>query len=276
MISQRAEFPIVAFSVKVYQALLVAYPIQFQQEYSSQMVLVFQDCCLRALRQGGTNGMLKLWAVTLLDLIQSIVSEHRHKEVDMSKSQLIRFSGWAFILGSFSFATIVSGADAIALPGSEISAILLAVGLLGLRARYGEHVSSFGRNILLLGASGPIVLVIVIAMGLAGILTETQITKGLWILLFGGPAVVLLGLTLFGLDALRSKPMSKLNWLPVVAGIWYPVFYIFVSGYLFKNNGVYPAQYQTEFDILFLIQFVALCMLGAFLATDSPQNMATT
>jgi hypothetical protein len=105
---------------------------------------------------------------------------------------------------------------------------------------------------------------------------ESLVQAGLWLLLFGGPAVVLLGLTLFGMTALRSKPMPKLNWLLVVAGIWYPGFYIFVSGYLFKNNGVYPVQYQTEFNMLFLIQFVALCMLGTFLATDSPQDMATT
>ena len=143
----------------------------------------------------------------------------------MSKPELIKLSGWAFVAGSLAFITILSGSDPLAIPGSEISAILLAVGLLGLRACYGEHVGSFGRNILLLGASGPILLVIVISMGLSGILTETQITKGLWVLLFGGPAISLLGLTLFGLVALRSKPMPRLNWLPFFAGIWYPVAY---------------------------------------------------
>jgi hypothetical protein len=113
----------------------------------------------------------------------------------MSKPESIKSSGWAFIAGAVAFITILSGSDPIAIPGSEISAILLAVGLLGLRARYGEQVGGFGRNSLLLGASGPILLVIVIAMGLFGILTETQITKGLWVLLFGGPAITLLGLT---------------------------------------------------------------------------------
>jgi len=118
MIRKSQDITSVVFSVRVYQLLLNAYPTKFQQEYGSQMVQVFQDCCLRALRQGGTNGMVKLWAITLLDLIQSIVSEHMHKETDMSKSQLIRFSGWAFILGSFSFATILSGSDPLAIPGS--------------------------------------------------------------------------------------------------------------------------------------------------------------
>src|SRR5512138_1811979 len=134
----------------------------------------------------------------------------------MSKSRLISWSGWCFILGSIAFIAVLQGSEASAFPISMASAILLAAGLLGLRARYGEGVNAFGKNSLLLGACGPIVLVIVVAMGLAGILTATQIEQGLWILLFGGPAFVLLGLTLFGLAALRCKPMERFNWLPVV------------------------------------------------------------
>ena len=193
----------------------------------------------------------------------------------MSKLQLIKLSGWAFILGSFSFATILTGSDPIAITGSEITAILLAIGLLGLRACYGEHIGSFGRNILLFGASGPLLLVIVIAMGLTGVLTEPQITKGLWLLLFGGPAISLLALTLFGLAALSSKPMARFNWLPVFAGIWYPAFYFFLAGYLFTHNGVYPGQYHSAFQIIFLIQFLALCVFGAVVASDTPQEIAT-
>ncbi len=275
MISQRAELSVVAFSVKMYEALLVVYPTKFQQEYGSEMLQVFQDCCLRAFRQNGTNGMIKLWALTLLDLFRSVISEHLHKEADMSKSQLIKFSGWAFILGSFAFITILEGSDAVAIPGSEISAILLAVGLLGLRARYGERVGSFGRNILLLGASGPILLVIVIVMGLFGILTETQISRGLWTLLFGGPAITLLGLTLFGLAALRSKPMSRLNWLPVLGGIWYPLVYFFSTGYIFTHHGVFPDRYFPRIEFVLLIQFFVLCVFGTILVADTPQEMTT-
>jgi hypothetical protein len=192
----------------------------------------------------------------------------------MSKSQLIKFSGWAFLLGGFSLTTILTNSDPIAIPGSEISAVLLAVGLLGLRARYGEHIGGLGGNILLLGASGPMLLVIVIAMGLSGILTETQITKGLWILLFGGPAITLLGLTLFGLSALVSRPMARLNWLPLFAGIWYPVFYFFLAGYVFTHDGEYPGQYHTAIQMLFSIQFLALCVFGASLVSNTSQEMA--
>ena len=192
----------------------------------------------------------------------------------MSNSPLIKSSGWVFIAGAFAFLTILSNSDLITIPGLEISAVLLAVGLFGLRDRYGEHVGGFSRNILLLGASGPILLVIVIAMGLSGILTETQITKGLWILLFGVSAITLLGLTLFGLSVLVSRPMARLNWLPLFAGIWYPVFYIFLAGYLFTHDGVYPGEYQFAFTIMHFIQFLALFALGVTL-NDTSQELAT-
>jgi hypothetical protein len=281
MISQPAELPIVALSVRVYQALLLAYPTKFRHEYGSEMLHVFQDCCLRTVRQGGTNGMLRLWAVTLLDLIQSVISEHRHKEIDMSKSQLIKFSGWAFILGAFAFVTILSGSDAVAFPGSVISAILLAIGLSGLRARYGERAGAVGRNILRAGAIGIILFYMFLALLVLAVLflpglrsqAESLAQAGLWLLMFGGPAVGLLGLTLFGLTALHNKPMSKLNWLPAITGIWYPLVYLFLAAYLYTHNGVYAHKYHNAMQMMFLIQFVFLCVLGAIVAEDTPQKV---
>ena len=99
----------------------------------------------------------------------------------MSKSELIKLSGWAFLAGAVAFLTILSGSDPIALPGSWISALLLAGGLLSLRAGYGETLSPFGRNILLMGAVGAVlwdmVIVSLIVMSSSGILHATQ-TQG--------------------------------------------------------------------------------------------------
>jgi hypothetical protein len=197
----------------------------------------------------------------------------------MSKPELIKKSGWAFVAGSFAFLTILSGSDSITFPGSVISTLLLAAGMLSLRAGYGETVSRFGRNMLLLGVIGPILLCIVSASGalmyLSGNLTDTEVkAKGLWLLMYGGPASSLLGLTLFGLAALSSKPMARFNWLPVFAGIWYPVFYFFLAGYLVTHNGVYPGQYQMAFSLMHLMQFLALCVFGSILVSDSHQEMA--
>ena len=66
-----------------------------------------------------------------------------------------------------------------------------------------------------------------------GSLTEANFdAKGLWILLFEGPAVGLLALTVFGLVALRRKPMPHLNWLPVLAGVSYLAVYFFSAAFL--------------------------------------------
>jgi hypothetical protein len=195
----------------------------------------------------------------------------------MSKS--IKSSGWAFILGGFSFATILTGSDPIAFSGSLISCILLAVGMLGLRTQYGERAGGFSRNILLMGVIATVLFYIGLAslavLSNSGIVPGDQLAaKGLWILIFGGPAVVLLALTLFGLVALHSKPLPRLNWLPVFAGIWYPLVYFFLAGYLFTHDGTYPQQYHTGMQLTFLLQFFALCVFGAVL-NDASQEMAT-
>ena len=197
----------------------------------------------------------------------------------MSKPELIKGSGWAFIASAFAFITIMSSSDAIQIPGSEISAILLAVGMSRLRAAYGERAGSFGRGMLLLGMLGPVLWVIIIAsmafMSSSGSLTDTQIGEGLWVLIFVGPAISLLGLSLFGLTALRSKPMPRLNWLPVFAGIWYPVTYVLFSVYDISHKGVFPDQYLPELVLMVVIQFLTLCILGAVLINDSSNELAT-
>ena len=198
----------------------------------------------------------------------------------MSKPELIKRSGWAFVAGSLAFITILSSSDAIQIPGSIISALLLAVGLLSLRGGYGETVSGSGRNILLLGAIGAILwdLVVVssIVMYSYGILHPSD-AQGhrFWIVVFGGPAVALLALTLFGLNALRSKRMSRLNWMSILGGIWYSVVYFVLFAYLTSHNGVLPDPYWPLVKFTFAIQFFALFVLGVVLVNDAPQEMAT-
>jgi hypothetical protein len=202
----------------------------------------------------------------------------------MSKPELIKKSGWAFIAGALAFATILTGSDPIAIPGSVVSSILLAVGMSGLRACNSESVGSLGRNILRASVRGIILFYLFLALLVLSVLflpglksqAESLVRSGLWLLMFGGPAVVLLGLTLFGLTALRSRPMSRLNWLPVVAGIWYPLVYLFLAAYLYTHNGAYPHKYHNGMQMMFLMQFFALCVFGAVVAADTSQEMTAT
>ena len=198
----------------------------------------------------------------------------------MSNPELIKRSGWAFITAAFAFGTIMTNSDPIAFPGSWISALLLAAGLLRLRAGYGGSISRIARNILLIGAVGAIfcdvVFLSLIVMASSGIFQATQVDgQRYWIVGFGAPAVPLLALTLFGLTNLLSKRMSRLNWLSILAGIWYSAVYSFLFVYLISHNGVLPDPYWPLVKFTFAIQFFALFVLGVVLLYDAPQEMAT-
>ena len=217
--------------------------------------------------------LFKTLPLQFVTLLVQCVKKHLRKEIDMSKSELSKRSGWAFVASAFAFITILTGSDPIAIPGSVVSAILLAVGMSALRAGYGERIGSLGRNMLLLGMFGPVLWVIgIVFMALMGV---EAVDKGLWVLLFVGPAGSLFGLTLFGLTALRSKPMPRLNWLPLLAGIWYPVTYVLFSIYDISHKGVFPHQYVPELILTVVIQFLALCILGFVLIEDSSKELAT-
>ena len=197
----------------------------------------------------------------------------------MSKSESIKVSGWFFIAGAFAFITILSSSYNIQNPGSVLSSMLLTVAIAGLRSAYGDRAGSPGRAMLLLGMLGPVIwFIVIMSMGLMhsfGKLTETHVREGLWVLLFIGPAISLLGLTLFGLTALVSKPMHRLNWLPLLAGIWYPVTYVLFSLYDISHKGVFPDQYTPAIVLTVVIQFITLCSLGFTLIENSSKELAT-
>jgi len=266
MINKPIENPVIAISVRVYQALLVAYPARFQQEYGSQMSQVFGDCCLRAFQHSGTYGILKLWVITLIDLFGSALAEHLQKENEMTRSRFIKLGGWAFIIGSFAFVTILGGSIA----GSVISSILLAVGMLGLRARYGEVVGSFGRNILLIGIGAA-----VLAYAVLPVFRDNDIW---WIFPFLGSAVLLTGLSIFGLVALVRKPLPHVNWLPFAAGIGFPALYFPILFSTIMNNGEWylPDNYWGLVSAIISLQFLGLCILGLILQSDAPEELPTT
>ena len=228
------------------------------------MLQVFRDCCLRAFRQNGNIGMLKLWALTLFDLVRSLFEEHLQKETFMTKSKFIKLSGWTLTVGSFAFVSILGGSIA----GSAIGSILIAIGMLGLRVRYGEITGSLGKNVLLAGIAGMALAYIAVP-----VFRDAEIS---FILPFAGPAVLLTGLTLFGLVALRRKPLPRWNGLPFLAGIWYPAIYFPIFVHILMSNGAWS---ENDFpwaliQIMVSIQFLALCILGAILQTDITENIA--
>ena len=284
MIRKSQDITSVMFSVRVYQLLLKMYPSKFQQEYGPQMVQVFHDCCMRTFHQGGTNGMVKLWAVTLLDLIQSMLSEHSQKEIEMKKDMKpedIRMAGDMLIMGAVVFAIgmlsqLIGGPDFWGIGTALVillSLPLLVVGLLGVRNRYGGNVGGFGRNILLAGTIlGPLTT---LAGFVIGLFTGDE---RLWIVLYLGLAVLLAGLALFGIVALYKKPLPRWNVVPVIAGISFPI----LSLNWFMPL-ISPGAWEGRLDIpesvsivLLTIQSIALVTIGYILKSDVPEEMVAS
>lgn len=237
------------------------------------MAQVFRDCCLRAVRQGKGNEMLKLWAMTLFDFIRSVVEQHLKKETDMSKPQFIRLSGWAFMLGAVLFLVFFIGHFLEATHSVYywrlnrffnqtaytlsffVSLIPFAIGMLGLWARYGETIGSLGRTILLIGALAPALSYI------GSLLVETD--DGYWVVSMAGNLLLFTCLTLFGVLATQRKPLLRWNSLPIIAGILFPVFF------LFSTNGFVLARQYAEFVFpIMAIQSIALIVLGYVLQAD--------
>jgi hypothetical protein len=178
-----------------------------------------------------------------------------------------RLAGWALIMGAILLS--LSGISGQVM-GILLSMMLLVIGILGLRNRYGEQVGGFGKNILLIGA---ILGSLTSLIGLVGALVDPY-----WILIPAGPAVLFICLSLFGVAVLYTRPLSRWNALPLLAGVWYPI--LFFPEFLSILNGNWiPGDYTHTITMtstgLIILGCIALCMLGYTLQADASQNTAS-
>lgn len=198
----------------------------------------------------------------------------------MKKSEISRLGGWSLMLGAvtlflFIISTQIDSSsygplwrfrafyEAGINYGIWIVLILLTVGMLGLRARYGEETGDLGNNILLFGAiAGPVVNL----LGFMGLV----VTNWAWILLYSGTAVILACLTIWGVLTLRVKPLPRWNGLPIIAGFWYPV--LLPTALIAEANGVSEDLIQTIASVTIPLQCIALFMLGQILQADAPEE----
>ena len=64
------------FSFRVYRLLVQCYPTEFRKEWEREMLQTFRDCYREAVRQQVSQGLLRLWSLTLYDLTLSVSVEH--------------------------------------------------------------------------------------------------------------------------------------------------------------------------------------------------------
>jgi hypothetical protein len=271
-------------STRLYQALLSVFPSGFRQDYGGPMLQVFRDCTQRALRESGAAGLLSLWGRTMLDTLQTAIEEHSQRGVDMSKSKFVKLSGWALMVGGLALVLgflagtrpeynqfnarsllIDQYANAAADPLMVMSMLFLAVGFIGLFLQYGQQAGSFGQVSLGMGALSGVVG----AVGAIGLSTIDR--EPWWSIFFFGLIFEFLGLALFGLANLRQHTMPRWNGMPLLAGLWIPL-YILVSFILEQGSGNW-VQMPLVVDLsLFLLTTIGLVALGYLLQSDSPPD----
>lgn len=193
----------------------------------------------------------------------------------MNNPSFIRLSGWLMILGAIAF---LPGAIAMLFWESQTlgwspsvmqlaafavfwAPILLAVGMLGLRARY-----KVGGGVLLFGTAvgGVLVIVGTLVQFLTPDYSVSETYYGVWL---GGVLVLNLCLSIFGVMALLEKPLPRWNWLPLVAGAW-----ILLLPLLAEIVGSMSSP--IIITVLFIMT-IAQVMLGYILQADASQEMAT-
>ena len=138
--------------------------------------------------------------------------------------------------------------------------VLLAVGMLGLRARYG-----IGGGILLFGAmaGGLLVIVGTLVQFLTPDYSVSETYYGVWL---GGVLVLNVCLSIFGVLALIQKPLPRWNWLPLVAGAWILLLPLLA--------GIMGSPSPTIIIAVLVMMAVAQIMLGFILQADAPQETA--
>lgn len=286
MKSAASNVPAIAISVKVYQILLAVYPAKFREEYGAEMLQLFRDCCVRAFDQNKINGMLGLWAMTLPDLIRSVIAEHLHKEIGMTNPKFIRFSGFALLTGFASFlpfliaeilletrfSLLVNGwyvSDILQVSALTYACLLLPIGILGLRLRYGRQIGTFGRGALTAGVLG--------GCGFYILLLSSRMWGGLYVpfvIFHSGYLLMFLSLFIFGILTLRYKILSQGNGLPLAAGLIMPLsfkYYGILAGIRFLGEN---PLFLLPSIIGFLVMTVALMRFGYIVQADQAREMA--
>lgn len=193
----------------------------------------------------------------------------------MNNSTFIRLSGWLMILGAVAFLpgaigmlfwesqTLSWSPSVMQLAALAVfwAPVLLAVGMLGLRARY-----KIGSGVLLFGVivGGLLVIVGTLVQFLTPDYSVSETYYGVWL---GGVLVLNLCLSIFGVMALLEKPLPHWNWLPLVAGAWILLLPLLA--------GIIGSMSSPIIIAVLVIMTIAQVMLGYILQADTSPKMAT-
>ena len=190
----------------------------------------------------------------------------------MNKSNFIRLSGWSIIVGAIAFLPgsigMLSWGESTG-PTSMIMQlasfavfwvpVFLAVGLLGMRARY-----KIGGGFLLFGAivGG---LLVVVGILVQFITPDYSVSIAYYYVWLGGVFVLNVCLSIFGVMALIQKPLPRWNWIPLAAGAWILLFLLLA--------GIAGSPSSPVMIAMLVLMTIAQAILGYILQANTSLEM---
>jgi len=132
-------------SLRVYRAMLAAYPGPFRKKFEGQMVQVFRDSFKEAYLRLGMPGVMDLWLHTFLDLVFTALTERiAERSRNMFSPKVSLWGGLAGALGGVMW--VMMGFA----PSTAIFVLAFVFGLGGLAGLFSRQEGQGGR----LGSAG--------------------------------------------------------------------------------------------------------------------------
>ena len=262
-------------SVRIYRAMLVAYPKTFREDYETHMVQVFRNSFRDAYHHHGMPGVIDLWIHVCADLMITALMERISEGSQyMFSPKTIVWGGIASAFGGLLWLLVAAAYQNEAI--TPMALLLTLSGLVALYIRQGKQAGSLGWIGFTLGILGTAVVVSLFVWGVItgnpfGIdypfLAALQYVLGIG--LFG------IGCILIGLRTLQTEILPHGRWMPLALGILQFGFSIslWLVYYLAAIKGIDPWNPTTILAITYMLLTLPIGMLwmalGAILAGDA-------
>ena len=272
-------------SVRVYRAMLVAYPKAFREDYEAQMVQVFRDSFRYAYRSHGIFGVLDLWLHIFADLlVTALIERIMERSQYMISPKVIRWGGVASVSSGLLWMLAVLSTSS---PLLLVLALVLGLGgLAGLYSRQASQGERLGLTGFALGIIGTVLALATLWWGFTSdrfTAVERDPVVAAPVILILSLALVILGvgMTLLGVISWRAKNIHMWRGLPLGLGlvgtiqgmtIWLAFYVPFSQGRLpwdSWNFGLYML-----FPAVHLLLGLGWMGLGAMLAIEGDAKVA--
>ena len=174
-----------------YRSLLRAYPRELRGEYGDEMARCFRDLCREELEDGGTLGLVALWANTLPELLYTALKERS----TMLNRNAYRVAIGVALAAAFMLVWLSLGVGIIGADGDPANLMyfgVLAVGIIGaIIARFRSR--GMDRALFAMALAQALVAMIALIFGLGYPWSpplEILVLNGFFVALFIGSALL--------------------------------------------------------------------------------------